>query len=845
MDLLFLVQQTHPSLTEEKLETITMFDTEWYTIAKDKLFLQYLNGEIGVADLFEQMSQFYSPDPTTRAKDITKDTVYLYIPTEWLSCEDAIKLFEKELKYTKTEEKFREDYQGYITSLAEGMTQTEAEARLNEIYSTKPVVNLLLKQLARKGNILSGDFRADVTEEMLTKNPYSRLLYSMTQTKESVKNRDYTGYEAEFDRMSEFLAHLGIALDVKSKFTDVKTLPEYGKENKNPWQILDWGVRSELPLVLMENEEYKQKVKVPLIALRCMGYDIKAKDLLTWKAKERAKWYKENGIKTQDDLKKVLEEYVGNSTTIDPRQVEAYVEESLFLKKRLGEVKGYVLMIPRKEEQSLLHLKKLTTKKEILDYMQKKFRYEKSVQIGQAKTEKFGDILIYASWNTKNRDEYFGYAVDNKYMKDYSNSASLFVDMMQELSTAQIQTAKDWQIVPVEDEYFGYAVDNKYMKDYSNSASLFVDMMQELSTAQIQTAKDWQIVPVEGFVWCVNNRDFKMEIPSGAVQGCHSGVLTGMLKQLHDMGGIYKNYLVRDLATGHTMLGDRTITHDFLRLKEIQGCYGMLKQLHDMGGIYKNYLVRDLATGHTMLGDRTITHDFLRLKEIQGCYTTGQKGMRVITAENGWELAGLTDKEYKAILTAMNLFLLSGDQVAVDGKYMNNAIGKNAWKEIKPQLVVPSKYKIALLLSNLTNEMSGDQVAVDGKYMNNAIGKNAWKEIKPQLVVPSKYKIALLLSNLTNEKASGNYFTNPQMLTKRSGIRLIAERQDNKQVLIQAGEIERNYVFLKDEEYQWIMKYMGVTDPKQIDYSILRRKVRFFYDNMEIYRVLKERAGIC
>lgn len=704
MDLLFLVQQTHPSLTEEKLETITMFDTEWYTTAKDKLFLQYLNGEIGVADLFEQMSQFYSPDPTTRAKDITKDTVYLYIPTEWLSCEDAIKLFEKELKYTKTEEKFREDYQGYITSLAEGMTQTEAEARLNEIYSTKPVVNLLLKQLARKGNILSGDFRADVTEEMLTKNPYSRLLYSMTQTKESVKNRDYTGYEAEFDMMSEFLAHLGIALDVKSQFTDVKTLPEYGKENKNPWQILDWGVRSELPLVLMENEEYKQKVKVPLIALRCMGYDIKAKDLLTWKAKERAKWYKENGIKTQDDLKKVLEEYVGNSTTMDPRQVEAYVEDSLFLKKRLGEVRGYVLMVPRKEEQSLLHLKKLTTKKEILDYMQKKFRYEKSIQIGQAKTEKFGDILIYASWNTKNRDEYFGYAVDNKYMKDYSNSASLFVDMMRELSTAQIQTAKEWQIVPVED-----------------------------------------------FVWCVNNRDFKMEIPNSAVQGCHSGVLTGMLKQLHDMGGIYKNYLVRDLSTGHTMLGDRTITHDFLRLKEIQECY-----------------------------------------------TTGQKGMRVITAENGWELAGLTDKEYKAILTAMNLFLLSGDQVAVDGK-----------------------------------------------YMNNAIGKNAWKEIKPQLVVPSKYKIALLLSNLTNEKASGNYFTNPQMLTKRSGIRLIAERQDNKQVLIQAGEIQRNYVFLKDEEYQWIMKYMGVTDPKQIDYSILRRKVRFFYDNMEIYRVLKERAGIC
>lgn len=699
-----LLKLRHTNIVEEPSVLNTGYYFDYH---KDNLLIEYSNtGDIdaflsGLVGLFH---------PNYCAKTIEKGTEYLYIFPVFMGYADMAKFVDKELEKLKLTDKFKEDLTNHLIECQQEIGMYDLEEAVLQDFENSPIRSQLVAHLKKKGNILSTDLAPEIKfdKEVLTKNPYARLVYTYTKSIDKVKYGDYSDVTSEMDMMYNFLTNLQMDEELSEfihshNFKDKETLPNW-KHITNPWKILEKGLAFSDPLIFLNPKDIQSNSDVPCIVLQTMGYDIKPTDIPKWHRKELTDWYKKNNIQSIEDLENALKKEYAGMTTMSPEQINAYIETVPLLKKKLSSVKGYYLMIPHKDASQKLIVKKVTTLKEAQGYMKSKFRYECEEIVAKPLTDTFGQTYILASYNIKNRDEYFGYLVDESSAKNYDSPVVLFTKMMKELS------------------------------------SLPKEKMNEQGK--------WQVASVGNFVWCVHSREFEYKLPDYVLSE-------------------YQNGLVNALY---------------------QFCNTRVK--------YDNYLKYDCVTGELdTVPNSKVIWQFVGIKRVMTFATTGLKGIYVkgIGVNKNLVdiyLVGLTKKEYN-------------------------------------QLTYTPTRKWLGMFEDLRSNVR-------------------WQPEKGRIpdTFPNKVKCGLLLNKLNDKSASGSYITSLDLFSNNRQWECLQLRNDNKQFVVSTPEGIRNYVLLTDTEYKWILKYMGVTNQKEINWSILRKKCQFFYENMEIYRELERMARV-
>lgn len=209
---------------------------------------------------------------------------------------------------------------------------------------------------------------------------------------------------------------------------------------------------------------------------------------------------------------------------------------------------------------------------------------------------------------------------------------------------------------------------------------------------------------------------------------------------------------------------------------------------------YKNYAV---ATGQDQIG-RILSVDRMKA-ELLGSINSVQK---FSTTKQGKGIDIIGTKKTKEVYSATILGLTESESKELKKK----VIGADGVLLINPEEV----YSRAL--------------------------KYNWVETKGKLLKTGQYTYGMLLSNFEVDKPCGYYFTEAETIYKRNDWSISKVRKDQKQfeASLRDGQI-RKYVFLTNEEYHFILKYMGVSKLSEINYKVLKRKIQFFYENMDIY----------
>lgn len=696
-----LIKLRHTKIVEKP----SIFEAGYFfDFHKDSLLIEY--SQTGDIEAFlEGLTKLFHPNYAV--KEIPVKEEYLYIPPAYLGYDDLAKFLDKELSKLGLTEKFKEDIVNHLVNLQNNSGLYTIEETLTTPFESRTVRNRLSVYLKKKGNILSENLapKEVFDKEILKKNIYAMLVYEFTKSIEKVKYGDFSDIPEAIEEADKFLLNLQSEDELtefvkKHNFKDKTTLQNW-KQITNPWEILEKGLASRDPLIFMNPKDVQQQAEIPCYVLRVMGYDIKPSDISKWHKKELTSWYKKHNIKSVEDLEEALKKEYACITTMSPEQINGYIETVPLLKKKLANVKGYYLLIPHKDANRKLIVKKVITIREAQEYMKSKFRYECEEIVAKPVTETFGQIHILASYNTKNRDEYFGYLVNQDCATNYSSPIDLFVNMMTELST--------------------------------------------LSKEDMHESKDWQVASVGKFVWCVHSREFKYHIPEAVLYECKNGLLNTL-----------EDFINKKLA-------------------------------------YTRYLVvADDMSYIEIVHSTNIANIFLRFENLESLATTGTKGIsaRGVHKRLGYInliALGLTDTEFQQV---QNL----------------------------------GQYKLMASAEKM-------------------LAKCNWAMLNGRMPDMAENRPVLQLSRLTEDQTTGNYLTTTTVLNNnRKNWVCNFLRKDNKQMIVDVPKGQRNYVILTKEEYNWILKYMGVQTPKEIDWKILRKKCQFFYENMGIYRELERMA---